>query len=207
VDQQYENHFERTPYHYALNTPLNLLDDSGLDSAQRQIMVEAALAYINSGPTYKLGAKGPPGEPTDCSGLVDYCMTQAGEESTLARKDLGGGTGVQRIEAAGEEVKISKAEPGNVVTFRTGGNWGFHTGLITKVNMDKEGKVQSIEFVHSNSKANGASKSTLSPDGTNFWSRFLHGIYKVDTKPEKGGDKSANTGDGKKTPILKERQD
>jgi cell wall-associated NlpC family hydrolase len=182
VDPLWGKHTSRQPYHYALNTPTAYVDFTGLDSTQRAIIVSAAEDYIGSGSTYLLSAKGPPGKPVDCSGLVNYCMIKAGEQSTLDRRDIAG-TGVQRIEKAGVKVEAESVVPGNVVTFRTSG-WGYHTGVIVSVTKSGNGKLVQMEFIHSSSGKNGPVKSVIRFDKSDFWMKAVHGFYKVDSKPE-----------------------
>ncbi|WKZ78456.1 MAG: RHS repeat-associated core domain-containing protein [Candidatus Kapaibacterium sp.] len=202
---EYEN---VNSYHYALNRPTVLLDYTGLDTTQRVKMVAFAQSYLNSGSTYSLGAKGPPGKPVDCSGLVNNCMVAGGEPTTL-REDIPG-TGVQKIEAVGESTSVTNAQPGNVVTFRTGG-WGYHTGLITVVRKDESGKVIEVEFIHSSSSANGPTTGTISFTTKNYWYRHLHGVYKVDSRPDNcshGMEATpSSTGDGVTSPRLKQLDD
>jgi cell wall-associated NlpC family hydrolase len=165
-----------------LNIPTAYVDFTGLDSTQRAAIVSAAEDYIGSGSAYLLGAKGPPGKPVDCSGLVNYCMVKAGEPSTLDRKDVSG-TGVQRIEQSGVKVEAESAVPGNVVTFRTGG-WGYHTGVVVSVTKAENGKLLQMEFIHSSSSKNGPVKSVLNFMKPDFWLKSVHGFYKVDSRPE-----------------------
>ncbi len=181
-DALWEKHRERTLYHYGLNNPVLFLDNSGLDSTQRARAVEKANEYDESSSTYGFGSKGKPGKPVDCSGMVSECIKAGGEEDPVVTQE--GASGVLRIENGSEKVDTDDAEPGNAISFRTGGGHSYHIGLITKVDKDEDGKAKKITFVHSSSSKNGPVEASFTPGSDSYWAKKVHGVYKWDTIPD-----------------------
>ncbi len=179
VDPMWQKHPSLTPYHYAMNSPVTYSDPTGLDSAERARALETARKYVDKKGSshYKLGAKGGPGHNVDCSGLVSNCIRAAGLEDPVGQ---GRGTGVQQLEQGSEPTRLDQLEPGNIVTFRTGG-WGFHVGIIESVHRGKNGHVRSFTMIHSSSSANGPARTLVTPGGRRYLDRRIHGYWKWDS--------------------------
>jgi len=194
TDALAEKHPGLSAYHYALNNPLKFIDPSGMDSVQRRLAVLKAEEYLakrSKGDDYTNGAKGQPGEEVDCSGLASACLVAAGATDPVSlsgeKNPITGvkieGTGVQHHEkAAIQEIGLQEIEPGNLVTFRTGGSWPWHIGVISKVNRDKDGTVKSFDVIHSSSTREGPDiERGFTPGGGGYLENKVHGYYKWDT--------------------------
>jgi RHS repeat-associated protein len=183
-DVLWEKYCGWSPYHYCVNNPILWIDDTGYDKRQRQMAIEFMLRYQNSGTQYDLSSKGLPGSLCDCSGAVSHSMVYAGEEDPGSPNKKYVGTGVQRIEAASPKTPVSKVQPGNAVTFRTNGSWGFHVGLVTEVNRDESG-VTSVVFQHISGGHNGWGEDTIDFQNSNcYWNKSFYGFWKWDRIPD-----------------------
>jgi hypothetical protein len=177
----WEKYRKLTPYHYCGNNPINAVDPSGLDSVQRSQAIEKATDYLESGSTYKMGAKGQPGQPVDCSGLVSNCVRSGGEpDPNKGNKP----SGVLNIESNTQKVEPENVEAGNIVTFRTSGSWPYHTGIVVSVDKDNQGNVTHVSVIHSSSSKNGPTFAKLSLSASNGLGSKIYGFYKWDTKPD-----------------------
>jgi RHS repeat-associated protein len=179
TDPLWEKHHPRNPYHYALNDPMRYSDVDGLDSTERAQAIRKAQEYIEKkgNSKYKMGAKGGPGTNVDCSGLVSNCIRAAGLPDPVGQ---GKGTGVQQLEQGSNPTPENMIEPGNLVTFRTGG-WGFHVGIIESVNRSDDGNVQSFTMIHSSSSAKGPTRDVITPGGDGYLESRVHGYWKWDS--------------------------
>ena len=194
VDPLWGKHLDFNPYHYVRQRPIGLVDFSGLDSAQRAEAVEMALAYIGSGSTYVFGSKGGPGRPVDCSGMVSDCVVAGGERDP---NHGNAASGVLNIEANSQQVAIDDAEAGNIITFRNEKprSYPYHVGIITAVQRDSDGNVESLTVVHSSSKANGPTTSVIDPRSANALGKGVRvgGVYKWDSKPDTSADRKVQS--------------
>ena len=135
----------------------------------------------NSKNTYKLGAKGQPGEQVDCSGMTSESIKAGGEpDPTL----IGTGGGVQRTVANTNQVVTNDMEPGNVAVFNNQG----HIGLITEVYRDESGNVTGFKMIHSSGDPergySGPNCQTVTIGGNQYWDKRFDGVYKWDSKPD-----------------------
>jgi hypothetical protein len=117
--------------------------------------------------------------------MVSKCVLAGGEKDP----NRGGApSGVLNIEANTKRVDTDEAEVGNIVTFRNEkrGAYPYHTGVITAVQRDGDGKVEVLTVVHSSSSANGPTSSMIDPRSPNALGKGVRvqGVYKWDTKPD-----------------------
>ena len=197
VDPMSDKYPGISPYAYCAWNPVKLVDPDGkeLDWPQRRAAIAKAKEYEmanrinplipsgrgNSKNTYRIGAKGGPGQDVDCSGLTSACI-QAGGEPDPVGKYLGGG--VQQTVYGYELVSdMNLVEEGNLIVF----NNQTHIGIITDVNHNDQGEIVSFTIIHSSgSKSRGFSGphfENIPINGTKDWQ--IDGIYKWDTIPDK----------------------
>lgn len=145
LDPDIENsHYNYTPYAYVYNDPIRLIDPDGRDTTQRANAVKKAQEYVEKkkeGNQYLMGAKGEPGEKVDCSGLVSGCVVAGGESNPNSGDKS---SGVLNIESNTTKVDDKDVTSGNIITFKFDKNYPYHTGLITDLVKDKDGKIISF---------------------------------------------------------------
>lgn len=138
VDPMEDLHPDYTPYAYVYNNPLLLIDPEGRDSTQRAEAVAEANKYVEKNPNkdrnlYEYGAKGAPGQPTDCSGLTSNCVVTSG----VADPNRGTKNGVANTVDNTKPVDVKEAQPGNLVVFRSKlGTPSQHIGILVKVQQN-----------------------------------------------------------------------
>ncbi|WKZ78465.1 MAG: RHS repeat-associated core domain-containing protein [Candidatus Kapaibacterium sp.] len=190
VDVLWGRHHSRNPFHYALNNPINWIDFSGLDSAQRAAAVQKAKEYLASDSDYRMGRKGQPGELVDCSGMVSNCVKAGGEKDPNRGKES---SGVLNIENSTKRIDLNDAQEGNIITFRNERpkSYPYHTGIVIGVTRDADGNVTALEIIHSTGSddANGDDgprRQTIDPRSASALGRHVRveGIFKWDTKPD-----------------------
>ena len=167
-----------SPYAWVTNNPIRYFDVLGLDSAQRADAVAKAQEYVDQGGSWEYGAKGEPGENVDCSGLVSSSIVAGGEDNP---ENSGTGTGVERIVQSGTVIDDNNdAEVGNAITFNIDGVTNAHVGLITGINTNDNGNVESFTFIHSGSST-GPTTATANTNGQGYWGSRLNSVVKWDT--------------------------
>jgi hypothetical protein len=190
-----------SPFTYSENNPITKKDPTGeiaIDAFQQSAAVEKAQQYVGSGSRYIMGQKGDPGEPVDCSGLVSRCVV-AGGESDPNHGQMS--SGVLNIESNTTRQSIQDAQASNIVTFRNEkpGAYQYHTGIITAVNHNANGKVESYQVVHSSSCAKGPTISIIKPNSPNALGPRIRveAVLKWDKKPDAPAknDAAGATGD------------
>ncbi len=189
-----------SPYATFANNPIWFSDPLGADSTQRANAVSKANEYVKknnggAGNSYDLGSKGGPGEDVDCSGLVSTCIVAGGENdpvkisgsSNAAIDVFGKDGGARRIGAMTKKVANNEdIQVGNAILLSEGG----HIGIITKVELDDDGEIETLKFIDSggdpSSGVSGPRNSYAVRNGKKqYWGKRVKGIYKWDTKPDK----------------------
>ena len=172
-----------SPYSWNTNDPIRFSDFDGRDSAQRAKALIKAKEYVNKNPgnSYELGAKGDPGQKVDCSGLVTK-VVEAGNEPN---PNHGNKNGVSNIADNTKVVEEKDVVPGNIVITDS----KSHTGIITVVERDKDGKIVNEQMVDSGGRPekgkSGPRVINIIIDGKKqFWPK-IDGYRKWDTKPDK----------------------
>ena len=183
VDALTEKKCNDSPYTYCLGNPIRLIDPDGNDEKQRASAVAKAQEYVsnNNGNSYKLGAKGGPGEPVDCSGLVSQCVIAGGETDP----NHGNSNGCSNIANNLQKIDIETAVPGNVIIFTSeiDGTHPSHTGIITEVEVI-DGKIQNLTMIESGGKVGPRYQDIIKQGEKKYWGDRIYGVYKWDTKPE-----------------------
>ena len=170
---------------------------------ERTIAVDKAKEYEtkNPGDSYGYGKNGAPGEPVDCSAMVDNCLKDAGYSDY---KD-GSSNGASNMVNNMEKVSTDEAQVGNMIAFldpKAEGKKATHVGIIVGITKDEEGNVADIEMIDSGG-TQGSGKSgprrTNIPlkDKKNYWTKRLVGVYKWDKKPESTQKSNKNPNNSK----------
>lgn len=173
-----------SPYVYCLGNPIRLIDPDGNDEKQRASAVAKAQEYESSNSSkdlYKLGAKGGPGEPVDCSGLVSQCVIAGGETDP----NHGNSNGCSNIANNLQKIDIENAVPGNVIIFTSevDGAHPSHTGIITDVEI-VDGNISTLIMIDSGGEAGHRYQDIIKQGEKKYWGDRIYGVYKWDTKPE-----------------------
>lgn len=147
-----------------------------------------SLGKGNSQNTYRLGAKGKPGEDVDCSGLTSACIVAGGEKDPVGMFPEEGG-GVKQTKRGTTEVTFDEAETGNLVAF----NKGTHIGIIIDIQRDEDGKMTGFVMIHSSGdKSRGYSGPNMETVkiGGGYWGTKIDGIFKWDQKPDESTEEN-----------------
>ena len=184
VDAMAEKKSNISPYVYCLGNPIRLIDPDGNDEKQRASAVAKAQEYESSNSSkdlYKLGAKGGPGEPVDCSGLVSQCVIAGGETDP----NHGNSNGCSNIANNLQKIDIENAVPGNVIIFTSeiDGAHPSHTGIITDVEI-VDGNISTLIMIDSGGEAGPRYQEIIKQGEKKYWGDRIYGVYKWDTKPE-----------------------
>ena len=183
VDALAEKKSNISPYVYCLGNPIRLIDPDGNDEKQRASAVAKAQEYesSNKGNSYKLGAKGGPGEPVDCSGLVSQCVIAGGETDP----NHGNSNGCSNIANNLQKIELENAAPGNVIIFTSeiDGAHPSHTGIITEVEVI-DGKIQNLTMIDSGGEEGPKYSKVIEKGEKKHWGERIYGVYKWDTKPD-----------------------
>ena len=183
VDALTEKKCNVSSYVYCLGNPIRLVDPDGNDEKQRADAVAKAQEYVssNDGNSYKLGAKGGPGESVDCSGLVSQCVIAGGETDP----NHGNSNGCSNIANNLQKIDIENAVPGNVIIFTSeiDGTHPSHTGIITEVEVI-DGKIQNLTMIESGGEVGPRYQDIIKQGEKKYWGDRIYGVYKWDTKPE-----------------------
>lgn len=171
------------------NNPIYWVDPEGGTEEERNKAVAAARKSI--GYKYKRGTTPASGSTSDCSGMVRYCIMQAGLSDPLKswRK---GQNGVRTIINVSTKIKsVNDIEVGNAVTIKSGGDVYGHVMLISEVNKDAEGNVTSYKVIHAEaawsskwgSGGGNVNETKIIVNGTRGYSKskYQHEFYKWDT--------------------------
>ena len=181
-----------SPYSWNTNNPILYPDPTGADTLQRAKALAQAQKYIDEKPTgnsYSFSDKGGPGQKTDCSGMQSNCAEVGGEPNPNKavvggqRTATGSQSGVLNIEDNTTEVHISKAQPGNFITFRGTSDWPYHIGMLSSKQKNENGSYD-ITFMHASTGTNGPDVTTFTTGDNSNFANSLHGFYKWDTLPD-----------------------
>lgn len=117
-----------------------------------------ALEYVKKnnngkGNSYELSAKGKPGDPVDCSGLVSTSVEAGGEKDP----NRGNKNGVTNIAGSTAKVDEDDVVPGNLVIL----NGSKHIGVIIKVERDKNGNILNMSMVDSGGQPSSGKSGPL----------------------------------------------
>ncbi len=162
------------------NNPILWTDPKGGTEEERKKAVSHGRKYIQENAGYSYGAKGAPGQPVDCSGLVSGCIVSSGLTNPVG---LGTGTGVNQIMEASTKIQtVNDIQVGNavIIDWNAGGG-NSHIGLISEVIRDSDGKVTSYKFIHSSS-SKGPTENTVNIGGKGYYDGGrITGWYKWDS--------------------------
>ncbi|RFM32348.1 NlpC/P60 family protein [Chitinophaga silvisoli] len=179
-------HYE-SPFATFDNRPIWLGDPNGMDSTQRNKAIRRGREYIDKKPkknTYEYGAKGAqPGEGTiDCSGLISQLIIYAGETDPNYGST---GHGVSNIEQNLPRVDPKDVVPGNLATFYFPADEDapYHIGIISSVQRDEAGNIQSFTLIHSSGSI-GLNEKTVPLDGKDYYAKHISGYLKFDMIPD-----------------------
>ena len=135
-----------------------------------------------------MGAKGNPGEKVDCSGLVGACVV-AGDETNPNHGDAE--LGVVNIQNNTDKIDDKDVIAGNNVTFFFDEGYPYHTGLLTDVVKDKDGKIISFTMIQLSSGGGPNEKTVIVGKGKLGSNIAVY--YKWDTKPDAPSNSSNNS--------------
>jgi uncharacterized protein RhaS with RHS repeats len=158
-------------YNYTGGNPINLTDPDGLFTPEQIAgALKTASEYRISQSTYQLSAKGPPGEPVDCSGVAANCYP------SLPPIDKDAKSGTDFYYNYLEERK-GAPQVGDLVFFTwSKDNPHAHMGIITSV----EG--EDIKYTHAREKSNAVVESEI----TQYYKDNFNPEYRYDPVREYG---------------------
>ncbi len=139
---------------------MNLIDPDGRQtSEQRSAALAKAEEYVtqNPGGSFEDGAKGNPGQPVDCSGLITGVYPNVFAYSSDAWR----GTEELLLQTMPRE---DFPRRGDLVFF---GKYYTHVGVVTDITEDQ------ILFTHSGTK-NGPVTEAINMDGSGYWAPQVH---------------------------------
>jgi hypothetical protein len=152
IDRQTEKLPWLTPYRYAFNNPMRFADPNGETEEERTKAV--AFARSLRGQAYNssisgLGYSISGYEALDCSNLVRLSINQSTELGDLS-SGKSGKSGVENLLEGGSyrNVGIDDIRDGDAVVMKIGDNINGHTGFVTDVVKDENGKVISYKILH-----------------------------------------------------------
>ncbi|MCQ2216552.1 MAG: RHS repeat-associated core domain-containing protein [Bacteroidales bacterium] len=190
VDALAEKKAWKSPFIYCSDSPILFFDPDGRDEKQREEALAKAREYVEANPNndlYEYGAKGGPGEPVDCSGLVSACVV-AGGESDPAQ---GTSNGCSNIANNTTHVGLSGAVEGNIILFSNDGVRPNHAGMITNIIRNESGGITKMEMIDSGGKV-GPRDRTIIGGTSNYWENIIYGVYKWDSRPDPVNATSVN---------------
>jgi hypothetical protein len=172
------------------------MDPDGRDSTQRAAALAKAQEYVakndnGKGNSYEMGAKGQPGHPVDCSGLVVNGVKAGGEDNP----NQGTKNGVANIADNLPSVDPKDVVPGNIVILAG----EHHTGFVSLVDRDKDGNIVNEKMIDSGgdpeSGKSGPRTSDIIKNGKAvYWGQRVDGYRKFDTIPDSPGGGSTTSG-------------
>ena len=171
------------------------IDFNGMDREQREQALKKAHEYVVKNSVFKMGAKGVPGLPCDCSGLVAHSMIAGGEIVNPYN------FGTWHIENKLEERGIEDVQKGNAFTItyiypasdengdpiidESTGQIRMvtskHSGIIADWVKDKDGNIKKLIYYNMSTSKGVARKSEMS---INYFNIHDGKIFKWDKIPE-----------------------